>query len=545
MRKIVFDRMRRGRVATGASAFAACTALVLAACLLCLAPVASAHAQPRVELATAAAGLGVTHAPHKSTIGPQWWQTGGAAAGDFNRDGFADLFVVSGGGGPDRLFINQGDGTFVDEANAWGLTAVHAGNGVAVADVDRDGRLDLYVSSFGPVGSPAAPGHNRLYRNLGTGFVEEGALRGVAWASPTAATAYGAAFGDYDRDGDLDLFVASWSKSGDGNRLYENGGDGTFLDVTAQALPAGSLSGVWGFQPAFADIDGDGWPELLLAADFGTSRFFLNQKNGTFANATGAWRAGQDTFGMGVAVADFNDDGHLDWYVTSIYEENAGPDERDGNLLYVNRRTRFVEVSNWAGVNDGGWGWGAAAADLDHDGYLDIVATEGREAVGGEWENEQTKLFHRRAGRFRFDEIATAAGLDHFKSGRAVVTLDADRDGDLDLVLTTNDAPLAYYRNVTSPSGHWLRVALDTSAHPDLPPDGFGTRVTVHVGARRLTRYLDGGPSYLGTSELVLHFGLGAATVVDRIDVVWADAEVTQLYDVPADQAIVVTRPAP
>jgi hypothetical protein len=494
--------------------------------------------------AAEAAGLDASHQPDSVVTGNHARQTGGAAAGDFDRDGFTDLFVVSGGAQPDHLFINQGDGTFVDEALAWGLVDMHAGNGVAVADVDGDGLLDVYVSSFGPIvkESMGAPGNNRLYRNVGGAFVEEGVARGVAWASAVEANAYGAAFGDYDLDGDLDLFVASWSIDGEGNRLYRNRGDGVFDDVTSSAILPEDLEGVWGFQPTFADIDGDLWPELLLVADFKTSRFFLNRRDGTFENANAAWRAGLDENGMGNAVADFNNDGALDWYVTSIFQD-AQDRGHNGSMLYINRGWYFTEVSRWTRVADGGWGWGALAVDFEHDGRLDIVATEGREAVGGEWEDEPTKLFHQ-GDRLRFDERALDYGLDHRGSGRAIVGLDAELDGDVDVVITTNAAPLAYFRNEASDPGHWLRVALDTSGNPSLPPDGYGARVEVLAGGQRHTGYMHGAPSFLATSELALHFGLGDAAVVDEVRITWSRGYVTTLTTLAADQTLLVMAPA-
>jgi len=469
------------------------------------------------------------------------WVSGGMAVGDFDRDGWPDLFVLGGGGVPDQLFINDGDGTFTNRAEAWGVASLHCGGSAAVLDFDGDGWLDLHVTSSGlQDDDQGRTGKHRLYRNTGDGAFEDVAFfTGVRFGSFLFPNPSGIAVGDYDLDGDLDLFVSAWRASADGNRLYTNLSDGIFLD---RIVPSGvHQSGVWWFQGRFADMDGDLHPELLISGDFGTSRYFANRRDGTFIDRTADSGTGLDENGMGQALGDFDRDGRSDWYVTSVHNENAPPKFRNGNQLYMGLDEHlFAEDGEIRGVADGGWGWGALAIDLDQDGWEDLVEVNGR--PGGQWIDEAGKVF-RNLGGGVFEEIALACGFEGTGDDRSLVWLDADRDGDADLVVQENDGPIRFYRN-DSAGGRWLQVELDTSTHPHLAPDGFGTRVTARHGDIEWIRVMDGDPSYLATSELAVHFGLGELEVLEELEIRWARGVTTRLLEVPTNQRLAVVAPA-
>ncbi|USN99666.1 MAG: CRTAC1 family protein [Phycisphaeraceae bacterium] len=464
----------------------------------------------------------------------------GAAVGDFDRDGDQDVFVVGGSEGVDQLYINNGDGTFVDRADAWGVDAAGLRhNGAAVGDYDNDGDLDLYVTAVVVQGQ----GHiarNRLYRNNGDHtFTDVAQAAGVQRTPALLNDSFGAAFGDYDLDGDLDLFVAGWTG---GNTLYRNNGDGTF---TAQpdSVVAGDLFEIpRGFSPRFVDLTGDGRPDILLAADFFSSRVYVNNGDGTFTNETGAWDAGHDSNGMGSAVADFNNDGLFDWYVTSRIQ--LAGDDGSGNMLYVNQGGFFGEDSHAAGVNNGGWGWGADAVDFDHDGWVDLAATNG---FPPPFEDDPTRIWlNTHDDACRFVDVTDAVGVSHTGQGRGLLTFDADLDGDRDLLIASNDEPLAFYRNdLAGPDAHAITLTFDTSGVPDLAPDGFGTRVELDALGMTQLRYLDGGCTYLSQSELSVHFGIGSAATADEIRVRWADGRATTLAGVPAGRYVITARSCP
>lgn len=462
---------------------------------------------------------------------------------DYDQDGWPDLFVPTGGPEPDRLYRNQGDGTFVDVAPALGLDAVHAAMGVAVGDIDRDGWPDLYVTSFGDPLAPS-PGRHRLYRNLaGQGFEECARERGVARTSPRIADAMGACFGDMDLDGDLDLAVAGWRNGSEGNRLFENQGDGTFVDRTGSHLaPA---PGVRGFNPCFADMDGDRYPELLLSADFGTSRYWINRADGSFLDQTLASGTGLDTNGMGSLVADLDQDGRLDWYVSSVFDP-ASPVGLvgDGNKLYRNLgHHAFEELATATASLDGGFGWGCLAEDFDLDGDLDIVATNGFRQLG--YLGEATRYFRHDAPG-HYVECAAALGLDHRDSGRGVVTLDADRDGDLDLVISSHGAPLRYFENQARTQGarqsQSSYLILEFGSDPAIPvaPEGLGVKVEVRTGGRTLRRTRIAGSHHLSCDEPLIHFGLGTARRCDEIRIHWPDGRIDRRINVAADRRILI-----
>ncbi|MFO0874189.1 MAG: FG-GAP-like repeat-containing protein [Phycisphaerales bacterium] len=478
--------------------------------------------------------------------GPQDWMPAGIAIADYNNDGWQDIFWASGGGStPDHLFINNGDGTFVDQAAAWGLTDIHAACGACAGDYNDDGFLDIYVTSFGNgTNNQGQVGKNRLYRNNGNGtFTNVAEAAGVAFTGLTIASGYGCCFGDYDLDGDLDLAIAAWYAPAKANRLYRNNGDGTFTDVTTTALTIPPTT--WGFQTRFADMDHDGWPDLLLSADFGTSRYYRNNGNGTFSDLTESSGTGQDQNGMGQCIGDFNNDGMLDWYVTSIFLDVQQPASGEGNKLYINTGSpgnhTYVETSVAAGVANGGWGWGTVAVDLDQDGWLDIVEVNGRPS-NAEFTGEQEYLWHNNTDG-TFTEMALPSGLTYKAEGKSLATVDFDRDGDMDFLITFNNDLVKLYRN-DSNGGNWLSVALDTPNNPLLAPNGFGARVVVTAGGHDQVRVIDSAPSFLNTGEFAAHFGLGQSTTIDKIRIEWPRGYVSTLEHVDVNQFLALIGPS-
>jgi hypothetical protein len=503
---------------------------------------ASVASPPSFTNVTATAGVGVSHST-TGFSGSAW--AGGGAVGDFNRDGRMDLFLISGGTGnrADYLFINNGNGTFSDRAEAWGLTTVHRGKSAAVGDIDNDGWLDLFVTSAGPIGTPSA-GQHKLYRNNGNGtFTNIAASAGVAFADPSAESAWTGVFGDYDLDGDLDLFVGGYAgtASSTEQHLFRNNGNLTFTDVTRASGILNTPLPIAANAARFVDLDGDRWPELVVIADFKGSQYFgsacfKNNGDGTFTDMTIAAGLGKEQNGMAQAILDVDNDGLLDLYATSI---DSAP-VLTGNQLYRNQGNgTFSEIGHAASVYAGGYGWGAVGVDVNNDGWEDLVETNGDASPASAFYNIPSKLWVNN-GDLTFAEVATESGLIFTQKGRAVMRLDYDADGDQDIVIVRNNGPVALFRNDLSDAAdtHWLRILLNTHAAEGLAPDGIGAAVRVTAGGVERMRVMDCGASYLATSELSAHVGLGSATSVDGVTIEWPNGVVQSVGPLATNQTI-------
>jgi hypothetical protein len=523
--------------------------LAVAGVFVCMGSGATAGDGPAFSEVSALVGLVTTQTPSPNLVASPFdvsRMMGAGAIGDFDRDGRQDVFVLSGGTQPDRLFMNTGTG-FLERAAEAGLDAQHIGIGACVGDIDGDGWLDIFVTSFGRsenAGDPVQDQH-RLYRNNGDGtftdIADAAGLRSLDWTIPAG---WGPAFGDYDLDGDLDLAIPSWTRGGPW--LMRNEGDGTFTDVSDAAGVRNTMT--QGFSATFADMDGDRYPELLVAGDYGTSLYFRNNRDGTFTETTVDSGVGLDDNGMGHVVADLDGDRDPDWFVTSIHSAQVQTPSipGTGNFLYRNDGGHTFAVPEPAETTiDGGWGWGVEAVDIDHDGRLDLIETNGwplPNAAGQlEWQSDPCFVW-RNLGGMSFQNIAASCGLDWAGQGRGLVRLDLENDGDQDILIFAYNDAVRVYRNelASGPDRGWLRVGLDTAGHPRLAPDGFGTAIEVTAGGITQFRQMHGGSTYASQSELTAHFGLADARIIDEIRVRWNDGSVTVLTNVRPNQHLVI-----
>ncbi|MCA9309739.1 MAG: CRTAC1 family protein, partial [Phycisphaerales bacterium] len=352
----------------------------------------------------------------------------------------------------------------------------------------------------------------------------------------TSATIYpdgcGGAWGDYDLDGDLDLAVAGYYPFADGNRLYRNNGDETFTDVTTAA--GLSPTGIYGYSPRFIDMNGDRYPELIIAADGPTTRYYINDGDGTFTNGTTGSNMVNGDSDMGMACADFDGDGDWDVYITT----------KGSNRLFMNQGNHvYVNQGVASGASFTGWGWAAIAVDFDHDTRPDLITHS--QITGNP--NAHPWAFHNvtpPGGPVAFNEVGPALGLPtgFFNDGRGMSRLDYDNDGDQDFLCFNYNQGVVLFRNdLTGPDINWIRIFLDSEGVPGLPTDGSGAVVKVTLGANTLLGRIDGGSNYVSQDENSAHFGLGAATTVDEIRVEWTNGLVTTASNVAANQTLILT----
>lgn len=492
---------------------------------------------------------------------------------DYDRDGYADIFLVTGSrlegfasdpAPTNHLFHNNHDGTFTDVTSRAGVGSSGWGQGVCVGDFDNDGFDDLFVTYYGR--------ENVLYRNNGDGtFADVTAKAGLG--GPPRNWSTGCAFVDYDRDGKLDLFVARYvdfstadaGLPGSGPNcvskdvpvfcgprgltaarpsLYRNEGAGKFSDVSTAAGIA-KASDCYGLSVLTGDFENRGWPDIYVACDSTPSLLFRNQGNGTFeergVQAGVAYdEDGREQAGMGVSAADYDGDGWLD-----IFKSNFEDDVPD---LYHNERDgtfSFKTFDAKLGFNLKYLGWGGGFLDYDNDGWPDIFVANGH--VYPELENHrhpespyrQRALLYHNSGDGRFEDATSTAGpgLELRRSGRGVAFGDLNNDGRLEILINNQNDPPTLLHNESENPNHWISIR---TAGTKSNRDGIGARVTVTVGGRRQIQEVTSGGSYLSQNDLRLHFGLGVARAIDRIEIRWPNGTIETFQDVPADQFLMV-----
>ena len=480
----------------------------------------------------------------------------GLAIFDFDNDGWMDIYLVNGSTyaalkgkeAPPRaaLYRNKGNGTFADVTAKAGVANERWGFGVAAGDFNNDGWVDLYVANHGA---------NRLYHNNGDGsFTDVAPQAGVTAGGWSAAPA----FGDFDGDGWLDLFVAGYltfdvdnppvpgsaavghnfcsyrgelvgcgprGLPGERDFLFRNNGDGTFREV-AEKAGVSDPGGYYGFAAAWMDVDDDGRVDLAVANDSTPNYLYRNRGDGTFEDISypsgfALNESGREQASMGIAVGDYNNDGRVDLYVTNFSD--------DYNTLYRNDgEANFTDITLQVGLGEPTipfLGWGTGFLDYDNDGRKDLFVANGhvyRRVDQLDWGTTwaQRPLLFRNTNGQRFEPVppATGSGLAVVVPARGAAFGDLDNDGRVDVVMNNLDAPPTVLRNV-APKQNWISLKLVGAGKS--PRDAIGARVFVTAGGNRQRGDVIGGGSYSSQSDLRVHFGLGTATQVEQVEIFW------------------------
>jgi enediyne biosynthesis protein E4 len=488
---------------------------------------------------------------------------------DYNNDGYPDIFMVNGTrlerlGSPlpsDHLFRNNRNGTFTDVTQQAGLERTGWGQGVCVGDYDNDGWLDLFVTYYGG---------NVLYHNNGDGTFTDVTKKAGLTLDHNYST--GCAFLDYNRDGFVDLFVASYVQYDlknapipgssstclwkgipvfcgprglpfASNHLYRSNRDGTFTDVSAEAGIGRATRG-YGFSVLTADLWNRGWPDIYVACDSSPSLLYRNDRNGTFSEvgvlAGVAYSdAGIPQAGMGVAAGDYDGDGFLDIFKTNFIDDTSDLYHNNGDGTFTN--TIFQAG---CGMNRKFLGWGVAFFDYDNDGWEDVLIANGHvyPEVEAQYPDEpyrERKLLYHNLGNGRFQDVSreSGPGIMRKRSGRGLAVADFDNDGGLEAVINNQNDPPTLLRNLVRNKNHWIKIrTVGTRSNRA----GIGTRAKIRAGGRSQIADVLSGGSYLSQNDLRLHFGLGSSTTVESLELAWPSGTVDRLRNLPADRIITV-----
>jgi len=514
---------------------------------------------------TAQAGIHFTH--NNGAFGKKWLPETmgpGCAFIDYDNDGWPDILLINGtdwpghpkgGATTPQLYHNNHDGTFTDVTRRAGLAIPIFGMGVAIGDYDNDGFDDIFIT---------AVGQSRLFHNDGNGTFTDVTKTASLWGPSDFST--GAAWVDYDRDGLLDLVVASyvqWSEQGDlyctldgsnksyctpesykgtSVRLWHNLGGGKFEDVTRAAGLFDPTSKSLGI--AILDYNHDGWPDLLIANDTQPNKLYLNKKNGTFEErAIPAGIAfsedGIARAGMGVDAADYDRSGNASLIITNFSNQMLSLYHNEGNGLFVDEAPRS-EVGRASLVT---LGFGCFFFDYDNDGWLDLFVADGH--IEDQIEHVQKRVSYaepphlfRNLGNGKFEEVTAKVGAAFSapKVARGAAFADINNDGALDILVMTNGGRAHLYRNEGG-TNQSLRVKLmGTKSNRD----GIGAVVRVSAGSDKQWLMMKSGSSYCSQSELVLTFGLGSKMKADTVEIQWPSGQVDRLSNIDAGQTITV-----
>ena len=435
----------------------------------------------------------------------------GLAVADYNNDGFLDVFVSKNGNADpkriNRLLKNTGAGNFIDVTLEAGFSNAIGGMSISWGDYNNDGFPDVFLSGLS---------ENQLYKNNGNGtFTDVTAEAGLRDFCATCLNNFSSTWWDQDYDGDLDLFVVGYYVA---NAQYRNNGDGTFTKTNLVNTTESYLS----YTALPMDFNNDGILDLYVANDFDINNFlYLNDKT-SFTEAAVAYKVEDPYDGMGLAVCDYDNNGLFDFYITNIAE----------NGLYQHTESGFTNVASQLGVADVGWSWGVVLSDLDHDGFEDLFV------VNQQHDNAHNRLYRNVAtanGR-GFEDISTQLGTTTDADSRSIVTFDYDNDGDLDVIISNNHTAAHFYENTLSNSAGtgFLKVLLEgTSSNKSAI--GTTVRITTSSGTQSRSNV---GIGFLSQSLLPVHFGLGDATQIQKVRIEWPSGIVEEFADVPINSVI-------
>ncbi len=476
---------------------------------------------------------------------------GGVAWFDHNLDGYPDIFLT-GGLVSDAFYVNDGDGTFTERTSEAGFLVMSDSaftTGVVTGDIDNDGYREVFITTDNH-------DSNYLFYNNGDGtFTDISSSAGLLGVANSAS----ACFGDYNKDGFLDLYVTNWCEEFSPewqqpyfpttqNYFYVNNGDLSFSEMAVELGVADSTG--CGLTASFTDFDNDGDVDLLVGNDFGPipalsgNMLFQNQYPlDYFSDVSNSYQMNEAMHSMGIAIGDYDEDDDLDYYITDIADDGFFRNEGNSfsdvliNAGLENQQTLCLNGTQSEPV----YGWSCGFLDYDNDSYLDLFVANGDIPIGYPHPClDSCKLFRNNDLDGTFIDVSLAAGIGDTDMSRGSAFADFDGDGDQDILLCISDTIIGSEKNVrlfqnNQTTGNWLSIALKGTISN---ADAFGSRVEIMFDNRKLIRECDGGSGFLSHNSSIIHFGLGSASVIDTVRVKWLSGQVDEYYSVGSNQHI-------
>jgi hypothetical protein len=494
----------------------------------------------------------------------------GAAFVDYDNDGWPDVFLVNGttlegfpkGHEPtSHLYHNNHDGTFSDVTRKAGVALTGWGQGICAGDYDNDGWTDLFVTFWG---------HSVLLHNNGDGTFTDATKKAGLWRDDDHWET-GCAFVDYDRDGHIDLFVSQYvdidlahtpvpgssndcqwkgipvmcgprGLKGTRSELFRNNGDGTFTDVTAKSGVA-KTPAYYCFTALTGDFDNDGWPDIYVACDSTPSMLLHNNHDGTFGEiAVAAGVAyngdGHEQAGMGAHAMDYDGDGWLDIIKTNFSDDNS-------TLYHNNGDGTFTDVTDQAGLgaNTQFLGWGTLFADIDNDGWPDLFVVDGHvypevdgKGLNATFRERKVLYWNQRNGRFKDISLDAGPGIAARFNSHGVAAADFDNDGAIEILVNNSHDPPSLLKNLGDHQNWILLKLTGTKSNRD----AIGARITLRANGHQQVQEVRSGGGYISQSDFRLHFGLGTATKIDSLEIRWPSGLIEKIENVPCNHIVAI-----
>jgi hypothetical protein len=460
--------------------------------------------------------------------------SGGVSSADVNNDGYYDLLFVLGDTKSMTLLINIKGQYFEDKSTEYRLENYSfRASSPHFFNLDNDEFIDFVIGSVD--GTPP-----KVFKNInGKSFAE---IKNESFESLKGKNTINISSVDFNNDGLQDLFFTHWLENFNNDHFWENKGNGSFMSMDSKLdfyNPHKDLDYI--HTANFLDINKDGYSDLLLSSDFGTSQVWLNRYGIRFIHQKQYQL--DDENGMGSTIADFDNDGHYDWFVTSVFDDDGvleGNWGGSGNKLYKGTNSEvFKEEAKNFGLENASWGWATTFADINNDGYQDLIVVNGWPQGSKQFKNDKLKVFISDKGTY-FNDYSEQYGISDTLQGRGVTCVDIDNNGLLDIIISNYRGPVKLYKNFINNNYHYVKFNLWESKSN---PFGFGSEIELFSNSKKQKQRVSNASNYVSQNPNQIHFGLGELEVIDSVYITWSDKSISKYYNLKSNIIHTISKP--